>query len=92
MNEKPQTTVPALDDVGLDDVLSHDAETRCIELAFLERLARAVTPVAAEPLAIEDAVSAQLSQMRSPLFGALAACLARGIPAQERFGPFRGRK
>jgi hypothetical protein len=92
MNEQPQTTPSALGAMGLDDVLSRDTETRRIELAFLELFISAAVPHAAERSAIEDEVSAQLARMRSPLFGALAACLARGVSAREGFGPFRGRK
>jgi hypothetical protein len=80
---------------GVQDFLSEEPGRRSVELDFLQRLrdgldaqsARVIEAAAKRPL---DTFPAQYELMHGPLFDGLASAMARDIPEDEDFGPFRG--
>ena len=79
----------------IKDFLSEEPGRRSVELDFLQRLsdgldaqsARVIDAAAKRPL---DTFPAQYKLMHGPLFDGLASAMARDIPEDEDFGPFRG--
>jgi len=93
-NSKPPRALRR--DVG--QVLSADARTRAVEVAFLERIAASFLDVnvatlsAAQASERRDTFGANYARMRSPVWSRLAAGLARDAPLDTGFGRFRVRE
>lgn len=80
---------------GAKDFLSEEPGRRSVELDFLQRVcdglgaqsAQVIEAAAKKPL---DTFPAQYKLMHGSLLDGLAKAMARDIPEEEDFGPFRG--
>ena len=79
----------------MQDFLSEEPGRRSVELDFLQRVRDGVDAQSADVLEAAakrplETFPAQYRLMHSPLFDGLAKAMARDIPEDEDFGPFRG--
>lgn len=83
---------------GVSEALSPEADKRTIELAFLQRVTRAVRGAATAALGVaegpagQDSFSATYARMRSPVFEAMSKALEPTVPKDAGFGRFREHK
>jgi hypothetical protein len=82
--------------IAIDDVLSSDMRARRIELAFVERMLAAAEADARRALRgrvdpLEEAVTARLALVASPVIKRLADALSERVDVSKGFGPFGDR-